>query len=351
MGRKTTLQDIANDLRVSRTTVSLALRDHPRISEHTKSKIFALAKRLGYEPDRVARSLATGHSSLIGVMVPDSTNVYYSEVIRGIEEAANLAGYSVVLAAGSYDTLVEARRVKEMMQLRVAGVIAAPAFRSAKPKLNNFWDGLRRSDFPFVLLNRQLRPPIFHQVSADNVTGMRLAVGAIASLGHRRVAYLYGKRRTVPSNQRLAAFRRYAHKHRFETDHTLQVACDIGPRGGYEACQQLWSRVKVKPTAILTLSDAEAFGALRFLRDNGLHVPRDVSVMGFDGFEMANYSTISLSTVATPMHDIGKQAVEILVHIIDKSFAPQSVILPVKLMLRESVGPVPKAGSRGRRSS
>ena len=114
MSRKITLQDIANSLRVSRTTVSLALRDHPRISEQTKSKIFTLAKRMGYEPDRVARSLATGHSSLIGVMVPDSTIVYYSEVIRGIEEATNLAGYSVVLANGSYDLAVEARRIKEM---------------------------------------------------------------------------------------------------------------------------------------------------------------------------------------------------------------------------------------------
>ena len=341
MSRKITLQDIANSLHVSRTTVSLALRDHPRISEHTKGKIFTLAKRMGYEPDRVARSLATGNSSLIGVMVPDSTIVYYSEVIRGIEEATNLAGYSVVLANGSYDLAVEARRVKEMMQLRVAGVIAAPAFRTDKPKLNEFWSGLRHSNFPLVLLNRQLRPPIFHQVSADNVTGMRMAVEAIASLGHRRVAYLYGKRRTVPANQRLAAFRRYARKHHFESDRSLLVACDIGPRGGYDTCRQLWSRVKRKPTAIMTLSDAEAFGVLRFLQDNGLQVPRDVSVMGFDGFELADYSTISLSTVATPMHAIGMQAVEILIHLINKSFSPQSVILPVKLMLRESVGPVP----------
>lgn len=340
MSRKPTLEDIANRLRVSRTTVSLALRDHPRISEQTKSKVFALAKRMGYEPDVVARSLATGHSSLIGVMVPDSTNVYYSEVIRGIEEAANLAGYSVVLATGSYDLAVEERRVKEMMQLRVAGVIAAPAFRTAKPKLNDFWAGFRHSNFPFVLLNRQLQPPIFHQVSADNVAGMRMAVEAIGELGHRRVAYLYGKRRTVPANQRLAAFRRYSRKLHFERDRALLAACDIGPRGGYDACQQVWSRVRKKPTAIMTLSDAEAFGALRFLQDNGLRVPRDVSVMGFDGFELADYSTISLSTIATPMHDIGKQAVEILIHIINKSFALQSVILPVKLLLRESVGPV-----------
>ncbi len=339
MSPQITLQDIADRLHVSRTTVSLALRNHPRISEHTKIKIFTFAKRIGYEPDRVARSLATGHSSLIGVMVPDSTIVYYSEVIRGIEEAANAAGYGVVLANGSYDLDVEAKRVKEMMQLRVAGIIAAPAFRSEKPRLNEFWNGLRQSNFPLVLLNRQLRPAIFHQVTADNVMGMRMAVEAIAALGHRRVAYLYGKRRTVPANQRLAAFRRYARKYHFDNDRTLLVACEIGPRGGYRTCQQLWSRVKKKPTAIMTLSDAEAFGVLRFLQENGVPVPRDVSVMGFDGFELADYCAITLSTVVTPMHAIGKQAVDTLIHIINKTFSPQNIVLPVKLMLRESVGP------------
>lgn len=339
MSPQITLQDIADRLHVSRTTVSLALRNHPRISEHTKIKIFTFAKRIGYEPNRVARSLATGHSSLIGVMVPDSTIVYYSEVIRGIEEAANAAGYGVVLANGSYDLDVEAKRVKEMMQLRVAGIIAAPAFRSEKPRLNEFWNGLRQSNFPLVLLNRQLRPAIFHQVTADNVMGMRMAVEAIAALGHRRVAYLYGKRRTVPANQRLAAFRRYARKYHFDNDRTLLVACEIGPRGGYRTCQQLWSRVKKKPTAIMTLSDAEAFGVLRFLQENGVTVPRDVSVMGFDGFELADYCAITLSTVVTPMHAIGKQAVDTLIHIINKTFSPQNIVLPVKLMLRESVGP------------
>jgi LacI family transcriptional regulator len=341
LNRTVTLQHLADRLHLSRTTISLALSDHPRIAQATKDKVRALARRMGYEPDRVARSLATGRSSLIGVMVPDSTNPYYAEIIRGIEEAARVAQFGVVLANGSYDLELEAARIREMAQVRVAGVIAAPAFNSEKPKLEGAWQALRQSELPLVLVNRQLNPPIFHQVSADNVDGMRLAVEAIASLGHRRVAYVRGVHMTVPTRQRLKAFHRFARMHQFDEDPDLLDYSDIGPRAGYEACKRLWSKLRKKPTAVLTLSDAEAFGVLRYLRELNVRVPEDVSVMGFDGFEVAEFSQVSLSTIETPMHEIGKRTVEILVDTIkNPTPCPQNVVLPVRLRLRESVGPV-----------
>jgi DNA-binding LacI/PurR family transcriptional regulator len=343
--RTVTLQHIADRLHLSRTTISLALSDHPRIGQTTKDKVRALARRMGYEPDRIARSLATGRSSLIGVMVPDSTNAYYAEVIRGIEEAARIAQLGVVLANGSYDLELEAARIREMAQVRVARVIAAPAFNSEKPKLKGAWHDLRQSNLPLVLVNRQLNPPIFHQVSADNVDGMRLAVEAIASLGHRRVAYLRGIHMTVPTRQRLRAFHHFARKHQFDEDPNLIDYSDIGPRAGYEACKRLWSKLRKKPTAILTLSDAEALGVLRYLHELNVHVPQDVSVMGFDGFEVSEFSQVSLSTIETPMHEIGKRAVEILTDTIkNPSPCPQNVVLPVRLRLRESVGRASRSG-------
>jgi len=297
---------------------------------------------MGYKPDLVARSLATGRSSLIGVMVPDSTNAYYSEVIRGIEVAASLAGYGVVLANGSYDLQREAERINEMIRIGVAGVIAAPAFTSEKPRLEGLWRELRQNNFPFVLFNRQLKPTIFSQVSADNVSGMRMAVEAVAFLRHRRVAYLYGKRAMVPARQRLEAFRRFGRIHHFDQDRNLLEACEIGPRGGYEACKRLWARLRTKPTAILVLSDGEALGVLRYLQERQVEVPHEVSVMGFDGFDQSEFSEPSLSTVTTPMHDIGKGAVDLLHAVVEgRRRPPKSVLLPVKLILRESLGPAP----------
>ena len=336
----TTLQDIADKLDLSRTTISLALRDHPRISRATKDKVRAVAKKIGYEPNQAARSLATGRSNLIGVLVPDSTNPYYADVFRGIEDAARGADYHVILANGTYDLDCEAERMKELMSLRVSGVIAAPAFRAEKVRLPRFWDELRRSRFPLVILNRQFVPPIFHQVSDDNVSGVRMAIEALASFGHHRVAYISGIPTTVPARQRLAAFRCFARKYGLDSDHELIERAALGPRGGYEACHRLWPAVKKKPTAIMTLSDAEAIGVLRYLREQEVRVPLDVSVMGYGNFDISEYSAVSLSTISTPRREEGKQAVELLIRITHKRPAcPQNIILPVRLLLRESVGP------------
>lgn len=272
-------------------------------------------------------------------MVPNSTNPYYAEIIRGIEEAARAADYNVLLANGSYDTVLEENRMREMMLLRVAGIIAAPDFSSARPPLNSFWTEIRQTNFPLVLVNRRLSPAIFHQVSADIVAGMRIAMEALASLGHHRVAYVLGTPPTLPGRQRLAAFRRYARQFGFERDRNLIESAGLGPRGGYEACQRLWSKRTPKPSAIMTLSDAEAFGVLRYLREQRIQVPKDVSVMGFDGLEGAEFSWISLSTVNTPMLEIGKHAVELLIETVKGAPShPQSITLPVSLKLRESVG-------------
>ena len=139
-----------------------------------------------------------------------------------------------------------------------------------------------------------------------------MAVNAVAFLRHRRVAYLGGKRAMVPARQRLEAFRRFGRMQRFELDEELLEMCDRAVRGGYEACKRLWARLRVKPTAILALSDGEAIGVLRFLKEKGIQVPHEVSVMGFDGFDQSAFTAPSLSTVVTPMHEIGKRAVRAL---------------------------------------
>ena len=342
MRRKVTLQDIANKLRMSRTTISLALRNHPRISQATKERIHHLARKIGYEPDRVARSLATGRSNLIGVVIPDSSNHYYAEVLRGIEEAARAAEYHAILANGSYSLEEEANRIRELLSLRVAGIIAAPAFKSERPRLDPFWRRLSDERVPLVLLNRQLIPPIFHQVSDDNEAGVRMAVAALASLGHRRVAYITAKPETVPARQRLVAFRRLARENDFDDNPRLFECSEFGSRGGYDACRRLWSSLKRKPTAIMTLSDTEALGALRHLLEQNVRVPQEVSIMGFGGFDLSLYSAVSLSTVSTPRREAGKQAVKLLIDVINRRPSlPQNIVLPVHLVLRESVGSAP----------
>jgi DNA-binding LacI/PurR family transcriptional regulator len=337
----TTLRDIGRMLGLSATTVSLALRDHPRIPANTKRRVYRVMRQLKYEPDQVARALVIGRSNLVGVIVPNSSDPYYAEVFRGIEDSARSTEYHVLLSNGSYDMNGYAERVREMMGLHVRSIIAAPPFVSERPKLSSPWRELCTSNVQVVLVNRRLDPPIFHQVTADYISGVRMVVEALASRGHRRVAYISGQPAMLPILQRLAAFKRYSRRYGFENDSSLFECSQLDFRGGYEACNRLWTRVgKKKPTAIVAFSDTVAVGALRFIHEKEIKVPEDVSVASFDGIKLSEFTHVGLSTVETPMYEIGKQAFDLLMGSLRGVYSwPQSLVLPVKLLLRESVGP------------
>ena len=338
MKRKPTLQDIGRKLGVSTTTVSLALRDHPRISSETKARVLKAIKDLNYQPDRVARALAVGHSSLIGAIVPNSSDPYYTEVFKGIEDAGRVAGFHVLLSNGSYDMDSYAAHVKELMSLRVGGIIAAPPFTQEKPKLPSFWQELQSSRFPFVLINRYLRPALFHQVSADYLSGVRMIIEVLASLKHRRVGYISGHPAVLPIRQRLAAFLRHARANGFDRDPELVETGQLTSHGGYEACRRLWLNTSSPPTAIVTFSDTVGVGVLRFLHEQQIRVPEDVSVLSFDGTSVSEFTNPKLSTVVTPMYDVGKKAFELVSGAMDETYSsPQDILLPVRLALRESV--------------
>lgn len=329
-------------------TVSLALRDSTRISEATKERVRAAMKELHYEPNQVARSLATGASNLIGVIVPNSSDAYYAEVIRAIEDAASTAGYHVLLGNGSYKMEQYAERARHMLALHVGGLITAPPFTSERPKLPAFWQELKETNFPVVLINRQLKPPLFHQVAADYVDGVRRVVKALAERGHRRVAYISGQPAMLPIRQRLTAFKRCAKEQGFVDDAALFEDCELSFAGGYEAGCRLWTANRKKPTAVVAFSDVVAVGLLRFFAQAGVAVPEEVSVVSFDGTAVGEFAHTSLTTVTTPMYEIGKRAFQLLVEAMrGQHDTPQSLILPVELKSRESVGRAQRA-ARGR---
>ncbi|HQR35947.1 MAG TPA: LacI family DNA-binding transcriptional regulator [Blastocatellia bacterium] len=344
MKKKVTIRDVAAKLGLSAMTVSLALRDHPRIPPQTKRRIREAMDKLGYKPSHVARALATGKSNLLGVIVPNSSDHYYAEVIRAIEDQASSENYQVLLANGSYEMERYTERVRDMMGLHVGGIIAAPPFISEKPKLPPFWQSLIRkeADFDVVLINRELRPAIFHQVAADYTAGVKLVIDTLARYGHRRVAYVSGRPAMLPIRQRLAAFKRFARLQGFALDAQLIEHCDLTFAGGYEAGKRLWAANASKPTAIVAFSDVVAVGLLRFFDELGIAVPGEVSVVSFDGTAVGEFTHISLTTVVTPMYEIGTQAYRMLVGAMNNEFTEvQRRILPVELKVRESIAVCP----------
>jgi LacI family transcriptional regulator len=338
---KITLQDIGRELGLSTTTISLALRDHPRISEATKLRVRKLIEKLKYEPDRVARALVMGKSALVGVIVPNSSDPYYSEVFKGIEDAARALSYHVLLSNGSYDMGSYAQRVKEMKSLRVDGIIVAPPFTRERPTLEGIWLEMREAGYPLVLVNRHLKPALFHQVSADYTSGVRMTVEMLAAMGHRRVAYISGEPAVLPIRQRLACFKRYAHKHGFQDDPALLETGALTLYGGYDACKRLWNAGRKRPTAIVTFSDTVGVGALQFLNDQGIRVPGEVSLASFDGTVMSEFTQPKLTTISTPMYEVGKEAFELVSGAVEGKYSsPQDLLLPVRLLIRDSAAPL-----------
>jgi LacI family transcriptional regulator len=341
--REITLRDIGKKLGLSAMAVSLALRDHPRISDATKKRVRAAIRRMKYEPNQLARALATGRSNLIGVIVPNSSDPYYAEVIRAIEDSASAVHYHVLLGNGSYTMETYTERMRDMRRLHMKVIIAAPPFTREKPRLPQFWKELVHSDFEVVLINRQLDPPIFHQVAADYLAGVGMVARALAERGHRRVAYISGYPAVLPFRQRMEKFRSCVCEYAFDRDESLFETGELTCVGGYNACKRLWQANRRRPTAIVASSDTTAVGVLRFLDEAGIAVPGEVSIASFDGTQFADFTHPSLSTVATPMYDIGRQAFQTLLEAMKGELhEPRSLILPVELRLRESIGPAPR---------
>ena len=324
-------------------TVSLALRDSSRISDATKKRVRAAVRGMNFVPNQLARALATGRSNLIGVIVPNSSDLYYAEVIHAIEDCASEHKFHVLLCTGSYRMETYTAHVRDMRRLHMKGIIAAPPFMTARPRLPQFWKDLLHSDFEVVLINRQLDPPIFHQVAADYMAGVGMVAQALAERGHRRVGYISGTPEVLPFRQRLEVFRQKAREYGFDQDDALYETGELTAGGGYGACQRLWTGNRRKPTAIVASNDNSAVGVLRYLDENGVDVPGQVSIASFDGTSFADFVHRSLTTVATPMYEIGRQAFQTLFDAMKGGLTePRSLILPVELRLRESIGPAPR---------
>jgi LacI family transcriptional regulator len=339
--KQATLGDIAKKLGISRTTVSLVVNDHPRISKETKKLVWSAIQELEYRPDPTARALATGRSNLLGFIVPEMSNLYFAEIFRGAEAYARERGYHLLLNNGSYDLKVEEQRIQDLLDLKIGGLVVSPAFTDARQTSRTIWKDLRNDNFPIVLINRHMQPPIYHQISADNTEGVRLAMEHLAQLGHRRVAYITGEPRVLPVRQRMKAFQDFLTHFGFENDPSLVESSTFTIQGGYESARRLWGKASKKPTAIMALSDTVALGILKFLQESGIDVPGEVSLMGFDGTPIAEFSLIGISTIETPLYDMGRQAITILEQVMQSRVKNlQNVMLPVRLIERGSTGPV-----------
>lgn len=320
-----TIHDVAARAGVSVATVSRVLNRKEIVREETTNQVLAAAKSLRYVPNIAARSLSIRRSQTVGIVLPDVHGEFFSEIIRGIDLAARRERYHI-LVSGSHSDVGEMIEVLEAMHGRVDGlVVMAPdvAIDSVREQLPR--------DLPMVLLNSS--DERHHAITIDNYGGARAMMHHLADLGHKRVAFITGPAGNADARERLRGYRQAMRgMARFE------IAGDFTELAGHEAVKEILAR-DPRPTAIFAANDSMAVGALSALRDAGVDVPRQISVVGFDDIPIARYVTPPLTTIRVDIAELGKRAFAVLLDALARPSARgKRECIATNLVVRKSSG-------------
>lgn len=341
-----TIKDVAARAGVSFTTVSHVLNGTRRVSDAARLRVQQAADELGYVPSALARALKTRRTRMLGVLVPNISNPFFAELVQGIEDACRRAGYAVCLCHGDDDPELQARHVHTLLQRRVDGLLlAVPAGEAGA--LARMLAPVRQ---PMVLIDRTLPGPGADLVRVDHRAGARLAVQHLLSLGHRRIACLSGPPQFEVSRARVAGWRDALMRAGIAIAPEWLRTGDFSSAAGQTLTHALLARTEI--SALFAANDLLAVGALRAAAERGVAVPRQLSVIGFDGIEFGQFLHPALSTVGTPIRTLGERAVNVLVERIARPRSRgRELVLAPSLLLRESTGPAPRAGVAALQSS
>jgi LacI family repressor for deo operon, udp, cdd, tsx, nupC, and nupG len=327
-----TIQDVAALAGVSTATVSRTLSDPDIVSEKTRKRVQTAVAKLNYTPNAAARILRTTRTRKILVMVPDISNPFYSVVIRGIEESAHKAGYSVLLGDTQYDKARE-NQYADMFQRKEADGLIVLA--SGVPETLRY--AVKRSSSLLAIVNGHEYDPDVNVLSVyiDNAAASREVITHLYDLGHRHVAILAGPDNHTLDGARLNGALDCARN--LPEPMTLQVAAGgFRAESGFRRALDILA-APVRPTALYCFNDELAMGALSAMRKLGLRCPADVSIVGFDDTRYARMMDPPLTTVRQPMKNLGKTTVDLLLQVLEDSNPDvASIKLLHRLIVRES---------------
>lgn len=327
----TTLKDIARAAGVDVATVSRALNGNYGVHKETRKKVLAVASRLNYRPNRMAKGLATGKSHTLGLVISDIRNPFLTELVRGAEDAAYHAGYHVLLCNSDLDPDKQIQYTHSLLEKRVEGLLMHSVVALSEKKLKE----LASYGVPIVLLCRPPGALAFSGVSVDNFQGGMLVGNYLIGLGHRTIAHLTGPRDHGNLTERASGFMKAVEGNSKVTPIIMYGRHNT--QSGYEMTRKLLTQHR-KVTAICAANDATAFGVIRAVFEAGLNIPEDISLIGFDNVELASIVRPPLTTVDQPKYDMGQAAVEILLRLASQPEhqTPEHRLFGLRLIERHS---------------
>ena len=335
--RRVTIKDIAREAGVSKSTVSLVLKNSPLITKETAALVKAASESLGYVYNRTAANLRTNRSFIVGVLINDLGNPFFAELVPIIEECLEPEGIVVMLANTTESPERQRKAISTLLEHNVEGLLISPARFSTREDLGP----LVNSNVPSVFINRYLSDYPGNYVGADNVVGTTMAVERLLAAGHRRIAFVGGEDGSSPRPERLEGFRIAFEKYGYSPDPELIVTAQGSRWGGYTAIRELVSRPD-PPTAAFCYNDIIALGVMLGLRSKGIQPGRNFGVIGFDDISEARLWTPSLSTIAIPPELIARRAAGFLLQLIKNPGTPERILITPRLAIRESCGTAEK---------
>jgi LacI family transcriptional regulator len=335
-----TIKDVAEHAGVSITTVSHVINQTRYVSEELTQKVYDAMQALDYRPNIVARSLRSGRTRTIGLMIPDISNAFFAEISRKIEDKGFEFGYNMILCNTDESPEKEERYIDVLVAKQVDGLIFISAGDSGGFQKNPY-----RNEIPVVIADREVEGIESDVVLIDNYAGGFTATKYLISLGHQRIGCISGPSPIRPSANRVEGYRAVLEAAGIPFDPDLLRVGDFRFEGG-ERCTEDLLNLPDPPTAIFAGNDMMALGAMRVIKRAGLRVPEDISLIGFDNTPLASLVSPQLTTISQPMKEMADLAVELLIEKINlkeklkhnKDLKPEfkRIVLDTELIIRGS---------------
>ncbi len=333
---KTTIYDVAEKAGVSISTVSRVINNTGRISAKTKKRVLEVIEQLGYQPSVVASALTGKRTRTIGLIIPDVANPFFAAVARRVEDRGRELGFNLLMCNTDNNPETEDMYLSLLKQKSVDGIIIGTTTRN-----HRVLKELLQENLPVALIAQDIPELTIDVVSVDDYLGGYQAASHLVSLGHKRIAILLGNMNRTSDKYRLQAFRQVLEDNGLELEEDLVIRTDYSLEDGKRAARGLLTSPK-RPTAIFACFDFLAIGVYQAAKELGLHIPDDVSVVGFDNTILASIVDPPLTTIAQPIDEMGRQVMDLLVREIEgEKKTKQRVILPPELIIRQSTKAIP----------
>ena len=330
--RNITIKDVARELNLSVSSISRALNDKPDISDETKSLIIETANRLGYVPNRLAASLRHNNTGSIGIIVPEIDNLYFSEIIAGIEKVAQKKNYDIILASTNEDVKREIEVTKFLIEKRVDGIIAMPSRDDDKSI-----DLIKKSHIPYVCVARRMErdEDCSYVVNDEEKCGF-IATEHLIEKGHKRILFLNGVKGNYSAKKQLQGYKSALKKYELPYDPALIEMNNIQPKDGYKNIHKLLES-GLQFTGVICFSDMIALGASKAIKECKRRIPEDIAIVGCDNIQFVEFFDTPLTTVDLAKTELGIKAAQILIQSINKEVqVPKQVVFEPRLVVRKT---------------